>query len=69
MFQGFGLHSLHQQHMTQSGFPLLGKTAYIQRMKILFRGKKAQQVARNCAKKFRSVCLKVIKNKGAAAGN
>ena len=49
--------------------PPLGKTAYIQRMKILFRGKKAQQVAGNCAKKFRSVCLKVIKNKGAAAGN
>ena len=49
--------------------PRLGKTAYIQRMKILSQGKKAQQVAGNCAKQLRSVCLKVIKNKGAAAGN
>ena len=47
----------------------LGKTAYILRMKTLFRGKKAQKVAGNCAKKFRSICLQVIKNKGAAAGN
>ena len=47
----------------------LGKTAYTVRLKTLLRGQKAQRVAGQCAGKFRSSCLEVIKNKGAAASN
>ena len=47
----------------------LGKTAYTLRVKSFFRSQRAQTVAKQCATKLRSACLKVIKNKGAAAGN
>ena len=47
----------------------LGKSAYTLRLKTLLRGKRAQEVAGHCARKFRSTCLEVMKNKGAAAGN
>ena len=47
----------------------LGKSAYTLRLKTLLRGKRAQEVAGHCARKFRCTCLEVMKNKGAAAGN
>ena len=54
--------------MRQKRAPL-GKAANTLRIKILFRSRKAQRVAQQCAKKLRSACQRVIKNKGAAAGN
>ena len=47
----------------------LGKEAYTLRVEALLRGKKAQTVAGQCDRKFRRVCLEIIKNKGAAASN
>ena len=47
----------------------LGKTAYTLRVKALLRGRKAQHVAGQCAKKFRARCLAVLEAKGAVAGN
>ena len=49
--------------------PVLGKTAYKIRVKNLFRRQKAQTMAKQFARKFRSTCLQVIKNNGAAASN
>ena len=48
--------------------PVLGKTAYKIRVN-LFRSQKAQTMAKQFARKFRSTCLQVIKNNGAAASN
>ena len=47
----------------------LGKIAYVQRVKTLFRSARAQNVAEKFAKKFRSTCKEVLKNKGAGARN
>ena len=47
----------------------LGKTAYVQRVKTLFRSAKAQGVAKKFAKKFRSTCKEVLENGGAGARN
>ena len=47
--------------------PLLGKTAYKLRVKNLLRSQRAQQMAGRFAKKFRSICQKVVLNGGAAA--
>ena len=47
----------------------LGEKAYTLRVETLLRGKKAQTVAGQCDRKFRRVCLEIIKNKGAAASN
>ena len=47
----------------------LGKIAYVQRVKTLFRSARAQNVAKKFAKKFRSTCKEVLKNKGAGARN
>ena len=47
----------------------LGKIAYVQRVKTLFRRARAQNVAEKFAKKFRSTCKEVLKNKGAGARN
>ena len=47
----------------------LGKTAYTLRVKALLRGRKAQNVAGQWAKKFRASCQAVLEAKGAAAGN
>ena len=49
--------------------PILGKTAYKVRVKNLFRSQKVQTTAKKIAKKLRSSCLEVIKNKVAAATN
>ena len=46
--------------------PVLGKTMYRERIRRLLRTAKAQQVATNFAKNFRTVCRRVIKAKGAA---
>ena len=47
----------------------LGKTACVQRVKTLFRSAKAQNVAKKYAKKFRSTCQAILKNKGGGARN
>ena len=49
--------------------PTPTKTQYKRRVKALLATAEAQRVAKACAKKFRSVCQKVVRNKGAAAGN
>ena len=49
--------------------PVLGKLAYTQRVKALFRSKRAQDVAKQFAKKLKSTCKQIIKRKGAAARN
>ena len=49
--------------------PALRKPAYIERVRSLFRSNRSQCVAAQCAKNLRKVCLQVIRNKGAAAGN
>ena len=49
--------------------PVLGKMAYIQRVKVLFRSKKAQDVAKQYAKKLKSTCKEIVNRKGAAARN
>jgi len=60
------LKDLHDLKMNR---PPLGKTAYVQRVKTMFRGAKAQKMAKQFARKFRGTCLEVIKRKGAAAHN
>ena len=49
--------------------PVLGKMTYKIRVENLFRSQKAQTMAKQFARKFRSTCLQVIKNNGAAASN
>ena len=49
--------------------PALRKPAYVARVRRLFRSNRSQRVAAQCAKNLRKVCLQVIRNKGAAAGN
>ena len=49
--------------------PMLSKAAYVVRVKSLCRSRRSQRVVAQCAKKFRNVCVKVIQNKGAVAGN
>ena len=45
----------------------LGKSAYISRVKSVIRTQKAQTVAKNCAKRFRTACQQVVDRKGAAS--
>ena len=47
--------------------PVLGKTAYKQRIRAVLKTKKAQQVATNCAVSLKKVCKEVVKLKGAAS--
>ena len=49
--------------------PALAKPAYAARVRSLLRSSRSQRVAAQCAKNLRKVCLQVIRNKGAAAGN
>ena len=49
--------------------PALAKPAYAARVRSLLRSNRSQRVAAQCAKNLRKVCLQVIRNKGAAAGN
>jgi hypothetical protein len=49
--------------------PLLGRTAYVLRIKALLRRQKAHDVAKACTSKFRCTCRAVLKVDGAAAGN
>ena len=46
----------------------LSKMAYKLRVQTVFKSKKAQDVAKACARKFRAVCVQVSKRGGAAAG-
>ena len=48
------------------GVPVLGKVAYRDRIKRLLRTSRAQAVAKNIAKNFRTQCKRVVKAKGAA---
>ena len=48
------------------GVPVLGKVAYRDRIKRLLRSSRAQAVAKNIAKNFRTVCKRVVKAKGVA---
>ena len=48
--------------------PVLGKTAYIARVRRLCRTKRAQTVAGNHARALEGVCRLILKNKGAATG-
>ena len=49
--------------------PLLGRAAYVLRIKALLRRQKAHDVAKACASKFRCTCRAVLDVDGAAAGN
>ena len=49
--------------------PLLGKMAYKARVARVCQSQRAQRVAAACAKNLRTVCLKVIRNNGAASGH
>ena len=49
--------------------PMLRKPGYVARVRNVIRSSRSQRVVAQCAKKFRDVCLKVIRNKGAASGN
>ena len=46
--------------------PVLGKTAYRERVRRVLQTKKAQQVAKSCALGLRKVCRAVIKGGGIA---
>ena len=46
----------------------LSRMAYKLRVQTIFKTKKAQDVAKACAKKFRATCLLVSKKGGAASG-
>ena len=48
------------------GVPVLAKAAYRERIKRLLRSSRAQAVAKNIARNFRTVCKRVVKAKGAA---
>ena len=48
------------------GRPVLGKTAYIERVRRVLRTKKAQDVAKSQANSLRKVCQAVVQKKGAA---
>ena len=45
----------------------LDKFAYTNRVKSVVRTARAQEVAKNCAKKFRAACRQVVDRKGGAA--
>ena len=45
----------------------LSKMAYKVRVQTVFKSKKAQDVAKACARKFRDICKQVSKRGGAAA--
>ena len=47
----------------------LGKTAYVQRVKVVIRSQKAQAVAKKCALNFRKNCKQIVARGGAAADN
>ena len=47
----------------------LGKLAYTTRVKKVIKSQKAQEVARNYAKRLRKTCQQVVDRKGAAADN
>ena len=47
----------------------LGKTAYVQRVKVVIRSQKAQAVAEKCALNFRKTCKQIVARGGAAADN
>ena len=48
--------------------PVLGKTAYRQRVRSILRTRKAEIAAGNMARGLREVCRRVVKNKGAHSG-
>ena len=47
----------------------LGKLAYTQRIRGVIRTSKAQAVAKNFAKRFRTACKQVVRRQGSAADN
>ena len=47
----------------------LGKLAYTTRVKKVIKSQKAQEVAKNYAKRLRKTCQQVVDRKGAAADN
>ena len=47
--------------------PVLGKSAYIARVRRVLKAKRAQTCAANCVKSLRKVCLEVVEKKGAAS--
>ena len=47
--------------------PVLAKMAYVKRVRSVCRSKKAQQVAKACAKGWKRVCQEVVRKKGAAS--
>jgi hypothetical protein len=49
-----------------AGVPVLPKTMYRARIKMLLQSQQAQNVAKNLATNFRTVCKRVVKAKGAA---
>ena len=73
-FQGFWswvrrkLRDLDLQDLKKKRKPL-SKMAYKLRVQTVFRSKKAQDVAKACAAKFRATCREVSKKGGAAARN
>ena len=48
--------------------PVLGKTAYKERVRSVLSTKKGQDVAASSAKGLRAVCRTVLRKKGAATG-
>ena len=69
MFWGWVMRQLRLKDLADLRMkrPPLGKTAYIQRVKTLFRSAKAQGVAKNLARRFRKTCKEVLEKKGGAA--
>ena len=47
--------------------PVLGKSAYIARVRRVLKARRAQTCAANCVKSLRKVCLEVAQKKGAAS--
>ena len=47
--------------------PVLGKSAYIARVRRVLKARRAQTCAANCVKSLRKVCLEVVEKKGAAS--
>ena len=45
---------------------VLGKSAYIARVRRVLKARRAQTCAANCVKSLRKVCLEVVEKKGAA---
>ena len=50
------------------GRPVLGKVAYKDHVRRVWRTKRAKTIAKNCANSLRKVCREVVKKKGAATG-